>query len=229
MKMKILTGFAVAIMLVGGLVISSGSAFAGSSATSTSGSASGSVAASSQGQGQSIDMIFEGSNPNIPDPAAYAPNVTAPGLTTSFSNTCHGSTSGGFSFGNGAVALGATGGNTWKDETCEARLDARLLKFLGFDEAAKARMCQMPAIRLSMKDAGTFCPQDNRQAAADKAAALLWLGNGKQSDFDKKTASLVTASKRTPAQCSWDSAKLVFPECKVSDSLAMVKEDIHQE
>lgn len=194
-------------------------------AASSSQSASDSVAINGSGgiQGQSIDQRFEGSTTNIPKPAAYAPDVGAPALTTSYNNTCHGSTSGGASFGNGAVAIGGSFGTTWLDEHCEARMDARTLKELGLDDAAKARLCQMPYIRAAMKSAGTPCPQDNQAAQAEKIEALLWLKNGESGD---QAATMFghgaeEASNALLPQCSWGMAKDVFPECNVPQNVAM--------
>lgn len=76
------------------------------------------------------------------------PSMVAPGLTAAGLETCLGSASGGVS----AVGFGVTGGSTYKDEDCTARLDSRTLFAMGLKGAAVARLCQRPDIWRSMPD-----------------------------------------------------------------------------
>lgn len=74
-----------------------------------------------------------------------APAVTAPGLITSFSDTCMGSTSIGASGMGGALTVGST----WVDQDCVNRLNARQLQVMGQAMAAKEVMCQNPEVWLA--------------------------------------------------------------------------------
>jgi hypothetical protein len=74
-----------------------------------------------------------------------APAVTAPGLVTSFSDTCMGSTSIGVSGMGGALSAGST----WVDNDCVNRLNARQLQVMGQAMAAKEVMCQNPEVWLA--------------------------------------------------------------------------------
>jgi hypothetical protein len=77
-----------------------------------------------------------------------APSMVAPGLTAAGLETCLGSASGGVS----AVGFGITGGSTYKDEDCTARLDSRTLFAMGLKAAAVARLCQRPDVWRSMPE-----------------------------------------------------------------------------
>lgn len=77
-----------------------------------------------------------------------APSMVAPGLTAAGLETCLGSASGGVS----AIGFGLTGGSTYADEGCQARLDSRTLFAMGLKSAAVARLCQREAIYKSMPD-----------------------------------------------------------------------------
>ncbi|MCW9054718.1 MAG: hypothetical protein OQJ98_01935 [Candidatus Pacebacteria bacterium] len=155
--------------------VSVGPAFAGdTSAEAAAQAVSGSGAVSQQGQ--SIYQNFEGSTSNTK--VVNAPDAVAPGLTTSYANTCHGSTSGGASFGNGAVAIGASFGTTWKDEGCEARLDSRELRSLGQKEAALERLCQIPENAAALRAAGRPCLADQQKTQAEAAEAQAYLEQG---------------------------------------------------
>ena len=57
-----------------------------------------------------------------------APQVFAPALTTTLTETCMGSTS----LGVSVIGWGATGGTTWNDGECVRRLNARELNSMGF-------------------------------------------------------------------------------------------------
>jgi len=82
--------------------------------------------------------------------------AVAPALTTTFSETCMGSTSAGAGFAGGAVSVGST----WEDEACIRRLDAREIKSLGDAEAAKELLCDSPKVREAFKRVGRPCAVD---------------------------------------------------------------------
>ena len=76
------------------------------------------------------------------------PLVAAPGLSSAGLETCLGSASGGV----GIAGFGVSGGSTYKDEDCTARLDSRTLFAMGLKGAAVARLCVRPDIWRSMPD-----------------------------------------------------------------------------
>lgn len=80
----------------------------------------------------------------------------APALTTTFSETCMGSTSMGAGFAGGAVSIGST----WKDEECIRRLSSREIKTFGDIQAAKEIMCGNEEVRKSFKSVGRPCAID---------------------------------------------------------------------
>lgn len=82
--------------------------------------------------------------------------AVAPSLTTTFSETCMGSTSAGAGFAGGAVSVGST----WEDEACIRRLDAREIKSLGDAEAAKELLCGSDEVRAAFKRVGRPCAID---------------------------------------------------------------------
>jgi len=82
--------------------------------------------------------------------------AVAPALTTTFSETCMGSTSAGAGFAGGAVSVGST----WEDEACIRRLDAREIKSLGDAEAAKELLCGSKEVREAFKRVGRPCAID---------------------------------------------------------------------
>lgn len=88
--------------------------------------------------------------------------AVAPALTTTFSETCMGSTSAGAGFAGGAVSIGST----WEDEACIRRLDAREVKSMGDSETAKEIMCGSPEVRAAFKRVGRPCAIDGGTYAA---------------------------------------------------------------
>ncbi len=85
-----------------------------------------------------------------------APEVVAPALTTTLTETCMGSSSGGVS----GVAFGISVGSTWTDKDCQNRLNARQLAAMGYRAAARVVMCANPIVRQAFKDTGLPCPGD---------------------------------------------------------------------
>lgn len=84
------------------------------------------------------------------------PNVSAPALTTTLTETCMGSTS----VGGAVTGFGLSFGTTWRDSACVRRLDARELNSLGYRLGAKERMCDDQLNREALARAGTPCYVD---------------------------------------------------------------------
>ncbi|WP_211451278.1 hypothetical protein [Collimonas antrihumi] len=96
------------------------------------------------------------------------PNIVAPSLTTTLSDTCMGSASFGLSF----TGFGATGGTTMVDQACVRRLDSREFRAMGLNDVALALLCQSEANRKAVESTGRSCPGMERAAgpAATPAA-----------------------------------------------------------
>lgn len=87
------------------------------------------------------------------------PAVYAPSLTTTLTETCMGSTSGGLA----VAGFGISGGGTWVDVECVNRLNARDVKALavpGAMFASKEILCANAAVRASFKKVGYPCVDD---------------------------------------------------------------------
>jgi hypothetical protein len=69
--------------------------------------------------------------------------AVAPALTTTFSETCMGSTSMCAGFAGGSLSLGTT----WEDIACIRRLDAREIKAMGDTQAAVKRQSEETRFR----------------------------------------------------------------------------------
>ena len=99
------------------------------------------------------------------------PNVSAPGLTTTLTETCMGSTSA----GAGWVGFGFSFGTTWRDNACVRRLDARQLSSIGYNLGAKELMCDSDAVRDALKRPGKPCfvdlPEEVREEVNPAANA----------------------------------------------------------
>lgn len=116
-----------------------GGVSAGVSSSNVTGSS-----ASNQGVSQAINFNTQAGNSN--NKQAYAggykletvPSMSAPSLTTTFSETCMGSTTG----SAGWLGFGGSLGSTWKDEECIRRLNAIMLANTLHEYAAsKELMC----------------------------------------------------------------------------------------
>lgn len=90
-----------------------------------------------------------------------APQIVAPSLTSTFSDTCMGSSS----FGLSVVGFGASGGTTMVDEACVRRLDSREFRAMGMNDVALALLCQSPANRQAVESTGRVCPSATSAAA----------------------------------------------------------------
>ena len=88
--------------------------------------------------------------------------AVAPALTTTFSETCMGSTSLGAGFAGGSLSIGST----WQDIACIRRLDAREIKAMGDTQAAKELMCNSEEVRQAFKNVGRPCVIDGGSYAS---------------------------------------------------------------
>ncbi len=82
------------------------------------------------------------------------PQVYAPGLTSSLSEVCLGSASGGVAGPGFGVSLG----KTVVDDGCERRLDASVMARLGMKEVAFNIMCEDPRVAKATKGTANECP-----------------------------------------------------------------------
>lgn len=133
------------------------------------------------------------------------PSMGAPGLTTTLTETCMGSSSGGLSI----AGFGITGGSTWKDDNCVNRLNAREVRTFGPEGAlaAKEIMCENKVVRVAYQRSGHPCFGDRAIIASDESrdntAAV-------QGDSNVNIASNVQAKEE---KSSWSS----LPEASDSD------------
>ena len=84
------------------------------------------------------------------------PNVSAPNLATTLTETCMGSTSGGAS----AAGWGFSFGTTWRDSACVRRLDARQMSAFNDISTAREMMCDSDLVREAAKRVGKPCMED---------------------------------------------------------------------
>jgi hypothetical protein len=92
-----------------------------------------------------------------------APQVFAPALTTTLTETCMGSTS----LGVSVIGWGATGGTTWNDGECVRRLNARELNSMGFRaEACYVLRMDRDVEAAFQKTGGSCLPQAVAQVMA---------------------------------------------------------------
>jgi len=132
--------------------------------------ASGSGTSAGAGTGTSSAAGDPGSSPNntkstVDYGGTYTvktvPNIVAPSLTTTLSDTCMGSASFGLSF----TGFGATGGTTMVDQACVRRLDSREFRAMGLNDVALALLCQSEANRKAVESTGRSCPGMERAGA----------------------------------------------------------------
>ena len=138
------------------------SAFAGD-ITTNSNSTSGSTAAvnavtsasSNQTSQQGNAQVIAYNNPGkVTETFKTTPGVTASPLTTTLTETCMGSYTGGVS----GIGFGVTGGATVVDKACVRRLNAReVAQTLGDKEAAREIMCGDPDVNSAFAALGRPC------------------------------------------------------------------------
>jgi hypothetical protein len=115
-------------------------------------------------------VVSSGSSSVKTNAAVFAPGLSAAGL-----ETCLGSASGGVS----VVGFGLTGGSSYPDEGCQARLDSRTLWAMGLKKAALARLCQRDQIYRSMPDICTeYLPVPVTPVGYPAPVAGSYVGNG---------------------------------------------------
>lgn len=125
------------------------------------GSGSGSSSSSASGTSNTAAQVDYGGSYTVKS----APQIVAPSLTSTFSDTCMGSSS----FGLSVVGFGATGGTTMVDEACVRRLDSREFRAMGMIDVALSLLCQSPANRKAVESTGRACP--SASPAAPTASA----------------------------------------------------------
>jgi hypothetical protein len=175
---KLLAAVSAFLLLAGPVMAqditnSPGSAASGSNSSANSGSVSGSISqggssgatatngAANAGNAQSVTF-----NTSSPERLKTVPQVYAPALSTTLTETCMGSTSGGIS----VMGFGGTLGSTWNDTQCVRRLNAReMAQTLGDREAARALLCQDKDVAAAYLAVSQSCTQ----AWSPPAAAAL--------------------------------------------------------
>lgn len=113
-----------------------------------------------------------------------APNLVAPSLTTTLSDTCMGSSS----FGLSVVGFGATGGTTMVDQACVRRLDSREFRAMGMNDVALALLCQSPANKKAVESTGRSCPSATKETDASQPAAA---SNNSGNDSERYTDPVI--------------------------------------
>lgn len=94
------------------------------------------------------------------DLSKSVPGAYAPSLSTTLTETCMGSTSGGVGFAGGSVSLGTT----WSDDNCVNRLNAREIHSYGDAVLAKEIMCENEVVRKAAIRVGRPCMVDGGTA-----------------------------------------------------------------
>jgi len=134
-----------------------GGGAARTNATATSNASTKSASLSLQQQGQSYsDARVYNSTVKASDLGKMVPNVMAPSLTTTLTETCMGSTS----FGGSGSGFGFSFGTTWRDSACVRRLDSRQLAAFNDMGTAREIMCASTIVREAAKRAGRPCVAD---------------------------------------------------------------------
>lgn len=128
----------------------------GADSTSVSKAISGDASAQSR-QNLTIDQSSTNSgNVGGIDVSRSVPAAYAPGLATTLTETCMGSSSAGVGFSG----FSASFGTTWRDSSCTRRLDARQLSAFGDLSTARELMCDSDKVRAAAKRAGRPCAED---------------------------------------------------------------------
>lgn len=100
---------------------------------------------------------------------ATTANGFAPALAASAVNTCLGS----WSAGVGITGLGLSGGSTYLEKHCEARMTGTLLAQMGAKQAGLLALCANPIAYDALAASGVRCPfgSGNHYAAAETVQA----------------------------------------------------------
>jgi hypothetical protein len=142
----------------GGNSASDAHATGGTSSATTGASTSSSVAnPNANNAGNAQNITFNSTVPqNTKARVETVPTLYAPALSTTLTETCMGSTSGGVS----VMGFGGTLGTTWNDSQCVRRLNAReMAQTLGDRAAARALMCQDKDVAAAYAAVGQDCRQ----------------------------------------------------------------------
>lgn len=145
-----------------------------------------------QGQHQGVNQDFSNhSITNAPavDLSKSVGMAISPSLTTTFSETCMGSTSAGAGFAGGALSIGST----WQDESCIRRLNAREIRTYGFTTASKEIMCGDKEVRAAFKRVNLPCAADG---GLYNTSAELILTDPQVSSSDRQAALYAAAVLR---------------------------------
>ena len=135
---------------------SGATATTGASTSSATGGAGGSATANpnASNQGNAQNITFNSPAAPTKTKLETVPQVYAPALSTTLTETCMGSTSGGIS----VMGFGGTLGSTWNDKQCVRRLNAReMAQTLGDRDAARALMCQDADVAAAYQAVGQDC------------------------------------------------------------------------
>ena len=158
----------ITIAAAAALMISTSVWAGGATSVSESESGSAAEAGASNGTNYQGNTTINQSSTGVKQ-HKFVPDAIAPGLTTTLTETCMGSTSGGFAISG----LGLSGGTTWTDSACVRRLDARELGSQGAKAASLERMCEDPKnraaiLRASKQFDGNFlCYADTPEGIAE--------------------------------------------------------------
>lgn len=149
--------------------------------TSNSGSSVSGTTAVGSAAGNNTDTTVISNAAPIPSNTQIkmAPAITAPGLTTTLTETCLGSISGGVSILGGGI----TGGSTVRDSRCGNRLDAREIRGWGENDVAKEIMCGTEEVRAAYKRVGRPCIEDQNQKQADASTGGKKIGTGTKDEY----------------------------------------------
>ncbi len=167
--MKIVTTITAIIALM--ISATAFSSSTGGTSTSTSSSGSQAEAGAANGTNYQGNTTINQTSTGVKQ-HKWVPDASSPGLTTTLTETCMGSSSGGFSISG----LGLSGGTTWTDEACVRRLDARELGSQGAKAASLELLCSNPDNRAAILRAHkqfdkTFvCYADSPKGIAEAAA-----------------------------------------------------------
>ena len=125
----------------------------GGNATGGNSTASSTANPNANNAGNAQNITFNSTAPSH-SRVETVPQVYAPALSTTLTETCMGSTSGGIS----VMGFGGTLGTTWNDAQCVRRLNAReMAQTLGDRDAARALMCQDKDVAAAYAAVGEDC------------------------------------------------------------------------
>jgi len=167
------------------LLLVTSTVFADNTANSTAGSTAGSVAGSTSYNSTTTDLTYSSSSyAPAANLGSMVPNVSAPGLATTLTETCMGSTSGGAA----AAGWGFSFGTTWRDSACVRRLDSRQMSAFGDTATARQMMCDSELVRNAAKAVGRPCMEDGGVPFGQVAVAPVM----QETPADAPAAAVVT-------------------------------------